>query len=70
MRLAAGVHLELELRVLLRDPGQQRAELGLVCTGDQREDVARLGEQSVDHRGGDGVEAVPPATGSPSTGPR
>ena len=59
MRLAARVDLELEVRVLLRDAGEQRAELGLVLARDQSQHVARLGEQPVDDRGGDGVEARP-----------
>jgi hypothetical protein len=59
VRLATGVHLELELRVLFRDPRQERAELGLVFAGDQGQHIARLGEQTVDDRGRDGVEARP-----------
>ena len=55
--------LELELRMLFGDAGEQRAELGLVLAGDQREDVARLGEQAVDDRGGDRVEARPARDG-------
>ena len=57
MRLAARVHLELELRVVLGEAGEQRPELGLRLAGDQSQDVARLAEQAVDDRAGDRVEA-------------
>ena len=63
MRLAAGMDLELEVRMLFCDPGQQWAELGLVLAGDQRQHVSRFGEQAVDDRDGDGVEARPACDG-------
>jgi hypothetical protein len=53
------MHFELEVRVLFRDSSEQRAELGLVLAGDQGQHVARLGEEMVDDRGGDRVEARP-----------
>src|SRR5262245_41207271 len=49
--LAAGMDLELEVRVALRHAGEQAAQLRFLLAGDESENVARLAQQPVDDRG-------------------
>src|SRR5436305_10970017 len=56
MRLAAGLDVELELRMPLADAREQGAEIGRVRSGQERQHHPRLGEQRVGHLRSDVVE--------------
>ena len=56
MRLPALLHVDLDLRVSLAEPLQERFEIRLVGASQQREDVARLRQQALDHRARDLLE--------------
>src|SRR5215213_501227 len=56
VRLPAGLDVELDCRVLLLDPAQERGEIGLVLAREQRQDLASLAEQPLRDRVRDVVE--------------
>src|SRR5690348_8384213 len=56
VRLAAPLDVDLEIRMQLPQPGEQRVELRLLLAGQERQDPARLGEQALGHCGRDLVE--------------
>src|SRR5579871_1640806 len=58
VRLAAVVHVELELGIGLAEPGDELLEGLRVLAGEQREHVTRTLEHAFDDRPGDLVEAV------------
>src|SRR3954469_13483043 len=65
MRLAALLHVDLDLWMIRPQPLEQQRQVGLLLAGQERHHAARLLEEPVEHRRRDLVEAGAPGHGLP-----